>query len=513
MNEINKICDFNKYLDALLNLNNHTIIVAAKDTIVPGSLISNITDEEYSKLNKLGLAKLTADNVSDQFWCGYICVLSDKKTVYEKLAVKDELQFYMNDGEMELSVLSSPHRKQNKSSIIYNGEELSVCKRGLDIVVIDNAYHTVIDSVAVDTWKDKKITRFIKKNDEKKVLDINASVLPNLLSEIDNLKTQIQKQNKIITSLQDTITVNNKKQEMLLWAAYRSEGEDYDQTRMRFFKSLPEAEKPLRDVQKGSTVLLKHFDRFCTDNNISYWMACGTLLGAVRHGGFIPWDDDADVCMLREDFKKLVKVMEGDRSFQVVESFKMVGPARKYLIRKCYFRPLKYPEMNLYLDIFIMDPGDSNAKNNIAAFNELRKKFFDDFWRSAFEKAPVTGRNRCVEVLKHDDVFDTYDTFFQKYKNDYDRLLGDQSQKSHIVWSIDNSDFICGKKRVLEYDWIFPLQRISFDGLSLLAPYNVNETLRFFYGSWLSLPNAMQTHFSISENNVKMINDFIKEYD
>ena len=56
--------------------------------------------------------------------------------------------------------------------------------------------------------------------------------------------------------------------------------------------------------------LLAEFDRVCRKNNLTYYAFCGTLLGAVRHSGFIPWDDDIDVVMFREDFKKLSEVAE-----------------------------------------------------------------------------------------------------------------------------------------------------------------------------------------------------------
>ena len=182
--EIDMIADIDEYLDALARLDNHIIIAAAKDTLVPGSLISNLTDEEYSKLNKIGLAKLTPDNVEDQFWCGYICVVVNHKTIYEDIVLKDEAYYHMKDNGLELSILSSPHKKQNKSCIIVNGEELSVCKRGLDIVVIDEHDYSFVDSVAIDTWKDNKITRLntIGKN---KIADADASVLADIMSRLD----------------------------------------------------------------------------------------------------------------------------------------------------------------------------------------------------------------------------------------------------------------------------------------------------------------------------------------
>lgn len=57
----------------------------------------------------------------------------------------------------------------------------------------------------------------------------------------------------------------------------------------------------IQETQDEILVLLKEFDRVCRNNNIKYSLHGGTLLGAVRHGGFIPWDDDADVTMMREE--------------------------------------------------------------------------------------------------------------------------------------------------------------------------------------------------------------------
>lgn len=65
-------------------------------------------------------------------------------------------------------------------------------------------------------------------------------------------------------------------------------------------------------VQKQLIELLKHFDSLCIKNGINYSLSSGSLLGAVRHGGFIPWDDDVDVTVLRKDFGALMTAAEND---------------------------------------------------------------------------------------------------------------------------------------------------------------------------------------------------------
>ena len=73
----------------------------------------------------------------------------------------------------------------------------------------------------------------------------------------------------------------------------------------------------LSDMQKVQLDLLRELDRVCRENGIRYYLAFGTCLGALRHGGFIPWDDDIDVLMPYEDTRKLLKIRKkfSDRYF------------------------------------------------------------------------------------------------------------------------------------------------------------------------------------------------------
>ena len=65
----------------------------------------------------------------------------------------------------------------------------------------------------------------------------------------------------------------------------------------------------LRAIQHRLMTVMIEFDRRCSDNNIPYILTGGNLLGAVRHGGFIPWDDDIDIALLKDDYRRLIKIL------------------------------------------------------------------------------------------------------------------------------------------------------------------------------------------------------------
>ena len=89
-----------------------------------------------------------------------------------------------------------------------------------------------------------------------------------------------------------------------------------------YFSSLNKDE--LKKMQLKLLNILEIFDEFCNKNNLRYYLAAGTCLGAVREGCFIPWDDDLDVIMPRDDFEKLFKIWDNkdNRYWYLIEALK-----------------------------------------------------------------------------------------------------------------------------------------------------------------------------------------------
>lgn len=130
-------------------------------------------------------------------------------------------------------------------------------------------------------------------------------------------------------------------------------------------------EEPTKKLQEEILDLLVEFDRVCRKNHIEYSLACGTLLGAVRHHGFIPWDNDADVELTREEYEKFVRIgqddLQKDRFFFQDSS---TDPGYKWPYGKLrkknthYVRPgqsdLKQQD-GICIDVFILDPTSDAA--------------------------------------------------------------------------------------------------------------------------------------------------------
>lgn len=131
-------------------------------------------------------------------------------------------------------------------------------------------------------------------------------------------------------------------------------------------------EKQLREHQKVMLDMLKIIDGICKKNNISYMLFAGTALGAVRHEGFIPWDDDLDIIMLRRDYEKFMHValkeLDAD-SYYLQKEFSEHWPMFFSKLRKnntaCIERYIPRDEkvhQGIYIDIF---PCDNLSNNKI----------------------------------------------------------------------------------------------------------------------------------------------------
>lgn len=117
----------------------------------------------------------------------------------------------------------------------------------------------------------------------------------------------------------------------------------------------------LRELQLFSLEILKDVHQFCVDNQIPYSISDGTLIGAVRHKGFIPWDDDIDVIMRRPDFNRFCRIYKSPRfnlKYKELDNDSQVSYARVYDSKQTYARPISRwcrDEVGVCIDILPVD--------------------------------------------------------------------------------------------------------------------------------------------------------------
>jgi len=130
------------------------------------------------------------------------------------------------------------------------------------------------------------------------------------------------------------------------------------------------------EMQAIELKILKHVVKFCDENDITYFLYGGTLLGAIREKGFIPWDDDIDIAMPRDSYDKFIKTYKNsDRyilnSFELDKSYYF--PFAKVYDNKTYLdeRTTERIPMGVYIDIFPIDVFDNSKFKYF--FNKLKR--------------------------------------------------------------------------------------------------------------------------------------------
>ena len=117
----------------------------------------------------------------------------------------------------------------------------------------------------------------------------------------------------------------------------------------------------LNDIKEVSLDILTEFHDFCSSHALKYSLAGGTAIGAVRHQGFIPWDDDVDVCMLRQDYERFCSIYQGTGDFELFapqRNNSLIGYARLCEMRRTEARPFVpcfKSGSGIWIDIFPMD--------------------------------------------------------------------------------------------------------------------------------------------------------------
>lgn len=248
----------------------------------------------------------------------------------------------------------------------------------------------------------------------------------------------------------------------------------------------------IEEMKKVELDILKYIDDICRENNIEYFLMYGSLLGAVRHKGMIPWDDDIDIGLKREDYNKLINILKSKKNNQYLLLDKS--------IQKDYFYPFaklvdtrtmveekvmrKIDNYGLFVDLFIMETLPNNSKLRNKIYNQKRKALRRIYYYGFKEITGNKLKNRlerlykkCMEAIGITSILERYEKIFTKYDN---------SNGEYLICTWGVNDKIYQKK---SFDKTIDCQ---FDGLTVKIPEKYDEILKTTYGDYMTLPPVEQ---------------------
>ena len=266
-------------------------------------------------------------------------------------------------------------------------------------------------------------------------------------------------------------------------------------------------EMTLQDIQSVSLEILKDVHQFCVENNIKYTLQGGTLIGAIRHKGFIPWDDDIDIAMPRPDYNRFIQTYKSKNGYKVLARERQDGNDvyiayarvcefdKTYVLQRTMWTDR---EVGLWIDVFPYDglPNELEIRKQYAA--EIKKiAKLGIAYRSLHtpSKAKIAGL-LSIKMIVSMILHKLYNRalLFGLRRNPYDMLIDKVRQ---VGWN--DTDYFgnivftayglreCHHKRTIE-EFI----KVSFEDIELFAMKGYDEALREKYGDYMQLPPKEQ---------------------
>lgn len=320
---------------------------------------------------------------------------------------------------------------------------------------------------------------------------------------------------------------------IFLEGIYKRDGETTRDMNKRLFASLSPAKGRLRVSQEATAKMMSVVDQLCSYLGTRYWLGYGTLLGSKYCQGPIPWDDDMDICMLRDDIDTLSGFLEKAHDDGYVakdgEEDKMLSLARGYQVTTiydeivlCAQKRFSSTDSNLpcFVDLSVYDRAKDVSDEAAVAYKGLREEMMEElrameddegvlsYWKDhpyIPAKSNVSAVAQCVPVdwdaLDDDECKvceDAIEEVLRKYRDKAAEMgiLCDSSEKpAGYAFALDNlTDDAPNRKMLWDANIIDPLGRAPYMGYSFLVPFDAEAVLEQTFNDPPYLPDDILGH-------------------
>lgn len=254
--------------------------------------------------------------------------------------------------------------------------------------------------------------------------------------------------------------------------------------------------------------ILKFYIDICEENKLTYFIAYGSAIGAARHHGFIPWDDDVDVVMPRPDYEKFIGICKqrdmGKYEIVTPENtpgyylpFTKLCDTTTTLLEKRHYHCV----FGMYIDIFVID-GMKNDPQEIEATGKL----YDKYWRmldlanSYYTLSDLWHKYLCQKRLKIVFQYLTYSSNRQKYTT----IAVKGIKKLVRRYDFNQCEYTVkyprgyGNREVYPKAWLDGKTMMPFESLQVAMPGDYKRWLNQFFGDYTQLPPEEDRHFEHS---------------
>ena len=264
-------------------------------------------------------------------------------------------------------------------------------------------------------------------------------------------------------------------------------------------KDFPEIYQRFQTYQREAMSTLKEFHRICEKNKIEYQLAYGSLLGAVRDGGQVPWDYDTDVIVAIEDKERLIKALETDLDSQ----FYYYCPEKDPLCRHVILRlaPVNYRTEALHLDVFYLTGSPEDAAERAAFVKKMKRVCERRYGKLLNAREEAAGNFNRFLLLLYKYKLPAFFHSLAGIEKEYSNLSRQYSTRnSTICVAADSYADWC------EYPGKYMWETMLIDTMygPLRIPVHYKELLEIYYGDYTSIPPIQQRVWDITYHSQKI---------